>query len=75
MRDVLSRVGRRIRLEGEAMCAMGLRLGLVVVHVCACACVCCVDFGLRSAGLLLLRSALRVLLVKHVLMLRSERAL
>ena len=35
----------------------------------------CLDFGLRSAGLLLLRSALRVLLVKHVLMLRRARAL
>ena len=34
-----------------------------------------VDFGLRSAGLLLLRSALRVLLVKHVLMLRRACAL
>ena len=35
----------------------------------------CVDFGLRSAGLLLLRSALRFLLVKLVLMLRRARAL
>ena len=71
MRDVLSRVCRQIRLEGEAMCVMCLRLGLVVVHVCACACV----SGLRSAGLLLLRSALCVLLVKQVLMLCRVRAL
>ena len=57
MRDV-SRVGRRIRLEGDA-CVMCLRLRLRLFPVC-------VDFGLRSAGLLsllLLRSALRVCLL------------
>jgi hypothetical protein len=74
MRNVLSRVGRRIRLEGEAMSVMRPRLCLVVVHVPVPVPV-CVDFGLRSVRLLLLRSALRVLLVKHVLMLFRARAL
>ena len=51
------------------MSCVCVSVSYIVVHVCACACMC----GLQSAGLLLLRSALRILLVKHVLMMRRAR--